>query len=60
MHFFADWKIIPQDIVKLTRPRDDFSSCEKRHEKRTILIQRRSLSSLACCAATQDGSKDTP
>jgi hypothetical protein len=33
MHFFAAFKITPQDIVKLTRPRDDFKSGEKRREK---------------------------
>ena len=40
MHFFAAFKIIPQDIVKLT-------SSEKMREKQMILIQRTSLKTLS-------------
>jgi ribosome biogenesis GTPase / thiamine phosphate phosphatase len=43
MPFFAALKIIPQDIVKLTRPRDDVKSGKKRREKQVIQIQRTSL-----------------
>jgi hypothetical protein len=43
MPFFTAFKIIPQDIVKLTRPRDDFKSDKERREKQVIQIQRTSL-----------------
>jgi hypothetical protein len=43
MPFFAAFKIIPQDIVKLTRPRDDFKSGEKRRKKQKTNSQKTSL-----------------
>jgi 8-oxo-dGTP diphosphatase len=43
MHFFAIFEIVPQDIVKLTRPRNNFIKCEKRHKKQKTNFQRTPL-----------------
>ena len=43
MGFAIDYDLIPQDLVKLTRPRDNFKSHKKRREKQAIQIQRTSL-----------------
>src|SRR5690349_21686979 len=43
MSFFAFYEIIPQDIVKFTRPRNNFIKCGKRRKKQITNFRRHTL-----------------